>query len=482
MKISIAEDNSTFKPVEVTEDTLPDIITKHTYSLATFKDNHRTNANYQQVPAIGLDFDDGLSIEDARDVFKDYKHIIGPTRNHRKPKNGVVADRFRVILFLSEPITDRNVYLATIGSLLEQFPAADRACKDPARMFYPCTVVDKYVKSGKLIDPVPATERPPSPSLMVELKGRGRLLQTTYDFLMFGADQNWNHRLYAAAKDLQQQGYSREEAEEILVLATLRYEGRLDGADKKSIESAFNTPPNDTPRPASAFNFKNMKQLREEKPQMNWVIDGLLSEGGISVIAGPPKSGKSTIIRQLAVAVAKDQSFLGRDVARGQILYLALEEQEAMLYKQFTALGVSDTDPITFHVGPLNRRNGMDDFKEYLLASRPKIAVIDTLVLFAQIQDDNNYKEVYNALTIFRDLARQTGTHIVCIHHSNKSGGVMGSTAFTGAVDAIINFENVGGKRYISTQGRGTIDFRRQPLEFCEEAQAYLLGEHNDGF
>lgn len=488
MKLSVGKDNSTFIPVEVTDDTLPDIITQNTYSLSTFKNNHRTNVNFSGTHYLGLDFDDGMTIDEAKKVFKDYKHLIGPTKSHRKLKNGVVADRFRVILFLSKAITDRKVYTATMADLLSRFPQADRACKDPARMFFSCTLVDEYVKSGKLIDPMPADKLAELPRQKIELKGKGRLLRATTDFIMFGTDQNWNHRLYAASKDLQQNGYTHEEALELLTLATLRYDGKLQAEDKKSIKSAFDSPPNDSPRNDNAFNFRNLKELYEQKPEINWLVDGLLCEGGISLIAGQPKSGKSTITRQLCATIAKGGTFLGREVKQGSIVYLALEEQDTMIYKQFKALGVEETDPILFHAGPMYKQDGHEDFKEYLEANKPSIAVIDTIALFARLQDDNNYKEVYGVLSKYRDLARNTGTHIICIHHQRKPYGnergintVMGSTAFTGAVDAIVFFENVGGKRYISSQGRGTRDFNRQPLEFDEATQTYIEGVE-DGF
>ena len=56
----------------------------------------------------------------------------------------------------------------------------------------------------------------------------------------------------------------------------------------------------------------------------------------------------------------------------------------------------------------------------------------------------------------------------------------MGSSAFTGAVDTILYFENISGKRYITSEGRGTVNFNRQPLIYNNEMQCYIMGEKDD--
>src|SRR5687767_274132 len=99
MLISIgSEENKVrFVATEVTTvEDLSDLILRYPYSLGTFKDNYRKKENFIETRAIGLDFDAGVTLEEATEMFKDYMHIIAPTRSHRVEKNGVVADRFRV--------------------------------------------------------------------------------------------------------------------------------------------------------------------------------------------------------------------------------------------------------------------------------------------------------------------------------------------------------------------------------------------------
>ena len=157
MKISISQqnDNVNFKPVEI--NSLQDLVkqaTKYNYSTGIFKNNYRKKDNFIQADFIAIDVDnddpnDTYTIEGAKEIFKDYKHIIMPTKSHRKDKNGRIADRFRVILFLETSITDAKNFTATWGQLLKYYPAADKACKDAARFYYPSPEVFSVMIKGK---------------------------------------------------------------------------------------------------------------------------------------------------------------------------------------------------------------------------------------------------------------------------------------------------------------------------------------------
>jgi hypothetical protein len=101
--------------VDIPDEKLPDLIVRNIYSPSVFVDGHRLNQKFRGTDLLVLDVDDGLSLEEAKEVFKDFKHIIATTRNHQKEKklsSGATkpaCDRFRVILFLDKRITDEQV-------------------------------------------------------------------------------------------------------------------------------------------------------------------------------------------------------------------------------------------------------------------------------------------------------------------------------------------------------------------------------------
>ena len=123
MRISIAplddKKYTHFKPVEINSlRELVDKATAHNYSMGVFKDNYRNKKNFQEAHCIAIDVDndgpnDNYTIDQAVEKFSQYKHIIMPSKSHRIKKNGKVADRFRVILFLESPITDQKDFTAT---------------------------------------------------------------------------------------------------------------------------------------------------------------------------------------------------------------------------------------------------------------------------------------------------------------------------------------------------------------------------------
>jgi RecA-family ATPase len=75
--------------------------------------------------------------------------------------------------------------------------------------------------------------------------------------------------------------------------------------------------------------------LAEPDEETPWLVDGLLPQAGLSIIAARPKVGKSTLARTLTLAVARGERFLDRDTTAGTVLYLALEEKRAELRRQF---------------------------------------------------------------------------------------------------------------------------------------------------
>lgn len=112
------------------------------WSPCIWKSGIRREANFLGAAWAVLDYDNGeLTLEDAMRKFCDMEHVIGTTKSHRKEKNGVVCDRFRVAIRFDKPITKIRVFRFNMWQLLKRQDEADQACKDGARFFYPCTKI-----------------------------------------------------------------------------------------------------------------------------------------------------------------------------------------------------------------------------------------------------------------------------------------------------------------------------------------------------
>ena len=67
--------------------------------------------------------------------------------------------------------------------------------------------------------------------------------------------------------------------------------------------------------------------LSRETDATTWLVSGLLPAGGLSLILGKPKAGKSTLARGLCMAVADSSTWLDRECASGPVVHVALEEK-----------------------------------------------------------------------------------------------------------------------------------------------------------
>jgi DNA primase len=89
--------------------------------------------------------------------------------------------------------------------------------------------------------------------------------------------------------------------------------------------------------------------LKEPEENISWTVEGLLPSSGISLLVAKPKTGKSTLARQLAVRVARGKKFLGRKTNQGRVVYLALEEKRDEVRKHFADLGVDGDEDLYVH-------------------------------------------------------------------------------------------------------------------------------------
>jgi predicted ATP-dependent serine protease len=190
--------------------------------------------------------------------------------------------------------------------------------------------------------------------------------------------------------------------------------------------------------------------LAEPEEKVSWVIEGRLPTGGLSLLAGKPKAGKSTLARCLALAVARGEPWLGFPSQQGLVLYLALEEKRTEVRLHFSAMGATADDPVEVFIAP-SPQDGLAQLRQVAEERRPVLIIVDPLIKLVRVRDGNDYPEVTRALEPLLTLARQTGAHVLAVHHLGKgerAGGdaILGSTAFFAAVDTALLLKR--GDRY----------------------------------
>ena len=192
--------------------------------------------------------------------------------------------------------------------------------------------------------------------------------------------------------------------------------------------------------------------LEEEIEATSWAVAGLLPAGGLSLLLGKPKAGKSTLARCLCKAVADGGRWLGRQCEAGPVVYLALEEKRAEVRRHFESLGVQSDDGIFVYCDRLPPDVRPVEWLTAMIQARsiaPALIVIDPLARFVSIRDGGNdymdaTKQLEPLISYVRDSKAQT--HIALVHHSRKAAGEhgdesLGSTAILGSVDAAISLK-----------------------------------------
>lgn len=121
------------------------------YSPFIFKENTKKSENWsnelQQL--IILDIDDGLSILEAKEIFKEYQYLICTTKSHLVEKKGLSCDRFRVIL-QSEDIPKGDDYFVFTRGLENKYPFIDKQVNTKTGAFLGFGGCEYWYNKGKL--------------------------------------------------------------------------------------------------------------------------------------------------------------------------------------------------------------------------------------------------------------------------------------------------------------------------------------------
>jgi RecA-family ATPase len=195
------------------------------------------------------------------------------------------------------------------------------------------------------------------------------------------------------------------------------------------------------------FKFQTIEELMMAPPETTrYVVDKLLPTAGTSILLAKPKTGKSTLARQIAVAVAKGQSVLGRETERGSVLYMALEEKRSEVLAHLQQLGAGKNDAIEVLFGAVNKARAVAQLDATLKQREDvKLVIVDPLFRFLQVEDSNDYVKVNDAIERINEIAKKyPSLHIMMLHHLKKRAEedtkdqTLGSTALNAGVDTIL--------------------------------------------
>ena len=190
---------------------------------------------------------------------------------------------------------------------------------------------------------------------------------------------------------------------------------------------------------------------QKEFDERYYAVQDMIPEGE-TVIAAPPKTGKSWLMLDMCLKVAEGKPFLGFETKKSDTLYLALEDGDSFEQERLNIVLAGQEAPKNFHfvfsnVMPMNE--GFLLQLEELLAQFPevKIVVIDTLqfIKYRQGKSESAYETDYRTGRDLKEFAEKKDIAIVVVTHTTKMryidddmANVSGTNGVTDAADAVI--------------------------------------------
>jgi hypothetical protein len=228
--------------------------------------------------------------------------------------------------------------------------------------------------------------------------------------------------------------------------------------------------------------------MAETFPPVRWAVPGLIAEG-VSLLAGPPKVGKSWLSLGLGLAVAGGDNALGAIPAQaGPVLYLALEDTPRRLQSRMGRILDDRPAPRGLTLAttcPPLPEGGAGAIASWL-ARNPaaRMVVID---VFAKVRGRaatavSAYDADYAAIGHAKKLADDYGVAVVLVHHVRKAGAedfleaVSGTNGLAGAADATLVLRRPRGEAdgILNVTGRD-VDESEYALRFTADNGAWTL-------
>lgn len=188
-------------------------------------------------------------------------------------------------------------------------------------------------------------------------------------------------------------------------------------------------------------------------PGREWGAHKLVYTKGTSLFIGDGGSGKTTFVRDLCIARAIGQDFLGRPVKPAVVWWVAAESIEDMypgLVASLACYGVSIEDVPQFRVFdgrmPFNNEADVNIFIDEMQEQINELQVpdeygthfvFDTYARCTPGADENSTQETKVIVDAMQQISIAFNAQVTTIHHFNAQGKIRGNTALRDGVDIV---------------------------------------------
>jgi DNA repair protein RadA/Sms len=216
------------------------------------------------------------------------------------------------------------------------------------------------------------------------------------------------------------------------------------------------------------------KRLSTGIDEVDTVLGGGFVAGSVTLIAGQPGIGKSTLLLQLADAVAK----------KHQVLYISGEESAHQVGLRAERLGVKSANL------KIAMSTVADDIASTIAGGAYDLIIVDSIQAIAAsaiLSAAGTVSQITNSTQLLIAAAKQTNTALVVVGHVTKEGSIAGPKVLEHVVDVVLQLEGdrYGGfkllrgvkNRYGSTNETGIFEMQDNGLSPVTNPSAALLAE-----
>ena len=223
-------------------------------------------------------------------------------------------------------------------------------------------------------------------------------------------------------------------------------------------------------------------------PKKKTIIEGLLYSG-VYIFVGAPKVGKSFFMAQLGYHISSGIPLWNKGVLRGQVLYLALEDDYPRLQQRLsTMFGTEENDKFHLAVKSNSLEDGLEEQLETFMTEHDQVQliIIDTLQKIRETGADKySYAQDYSIIGRLKSFCEKYDVCLIVVHHTRKMDAtdsfemISGTNGLLGAADGAMVMQKekrTDNKAELSLVGRDQQDMRLH-LEFDRQKLQWNLIE-----
>lgn len=218
--------------------------------------------------------------------------------------------------------------------------------------------------------------------------------------------------------------------------------------------------------------------------EVDRVLGGGITQGGVYLLAGEPGIGKSTLVAQIANAF----SIVPRTIPRSSAttLYISAEESPEQLKVRFNRMGITGD-----HIAVLT-----DTTTETVAATiehlKPALAIVDSIQMMSpeETSDAGAPTKLRASTALLAETAKRAGVPILLIGQVTKALDIAGPKSLEHIVDVVLIFEGdrdgryrllrAAKNRFGSTDEIGVFEMTSQGLREVKNPSSAFLETRSD--